>query len=97
MDREHLRSFASRDWRAIEQSKRAHQVRTFQQGGAAATIRAARDLFAHARSLDASWPPMREREADLRHHVEQKHLLDRLAAFRSHLPSERSLDGDRSR
>jgi hypothetical protein len=80
MNREHLRAFANRDWNKIEQSKRAHQARIFQQGGAAATVRLARELFAHARAIDPAWPSQREREADLAHQVELKRLLDRAGA-----------------
>jgi hypothetical protein len=75
MDREHVRSFANRDWRAIARAKREHQVRLFREHGPAATLRIARDLYAHARAVDPDWPSAREREADLAHHVELKRLL----------------------
>lgn len=97
MDREHVKTFANRDWRAIAQSKRAHQVRLFQQHGAAATIGAARDLFAHARALDPNWPPAREREADLRHHVELKQAFDRVAQLRAQVSPGTARNGERGR
>lgn len=96
MDREHLRSFANRDWRAIAQAKREHQVRLFREHGAAATIGAARDLSAHALALDPNWPPAREREADLQHHVALKRALDRAAQARAQTPSAAAPD-DRHR
>jgi len=97
MDREHLRAFANRDWRAHARSKRDHQVRLFQQHGAVATIRAARDLFAHALALDPNWPPAREREADLRHHVVLKQTLDRVAQLRAQASPKTVRNGDRGR
>jgi hypothetical protein len=75
MDREHVRAFANRDWRAIARAKREHQVRLFREHGPSATLRIARALFAHARAVDPGWPSVREREADLAHHVELKRLL----------------------
>jgi hypothetical protein len=89
MDREQLRAFASRDWDAIAREKRAHQARLFVEHGAAATVRAARELFAHARALDPEWPSVREREADLAALVDLKRLLERAA-----LSSKRRVDGD---
>ncbi|MFL5393074.1 MAG: hypothetical protein ACJ79G_09585 [Myxococcales bacterium] len=70
MDAGHLRAFANRDWRAIARAKREHQVRLFREQGAAAMVRIARELFAHARAVNPDWPSEREREADLAHHVE---------------------------
>lgn len=78
MDREHLRAYALRDWKAIARAKRDHQVRLFREQGAAAMVRAARELFAHARAVNPDWPPAREREADLAHHVELKRALSRV-------------------
>lgn len=75
MDADQLRAFASRDWRAIARAKRDHQVRLFREQGPAATVRIARELFAHARALNPGWPSAREREADLAHHVELKRAL----------------------
>jgi hypothetical protein len=75
MNRDDLRSFANRDWRAIARAKREHQVRLFREQGPAATVRIGRELFAHARAVDAAWPSAREREADLAHHVELKRAL----------------------
>ncbi|MFL5428389.1 MAG: hypothetical protein ACJ79M_02110 [Myxococcales bacterium] len=75
MDAGHLRAFANRDWRAIARAKREHQVRLFREQGAAAMVRIARELFAHARAVNPDWPSEREREADLAHHVELKRAL----------------------
>lgn len=80
MDRDDLRAFVNRDWDAIARSKRERLVRLFREHGSAATIRGARELFAHAKALDPSWPPSREREADLAHHVALKRALDRASA-----------------
>jgi len=75
MNREQLRSFANRDWRAIARAKREHHVRLFLEQGPAAMVRIARELFAHARAVDPAWPSARERKADLAHHVELKRSL----------------------
>jgi hypothetical protein len=59
MDREHVRSFANRDWGAIARAKREHQTRLFREHGPAATLRIAREhireiLGALERALDRS-------------------------------------------
>jgi hypothetical protein len=78
MDREQLRAFAGRDWRAIARAKREHQAALFREQGPAAMVRAARDLFVRARAANPAWPSAREREADLLHHFELHRSLARV-------------------
>jgi len=75
MDREDIRAFANRDWRAIARAKREHQARLFRERGPLAMVQIARDLFAHARKVDPDWPSASERKADLDHHVALKRAL----------------------
>ena len=82
MDPEDLRAFARRDWRAVASAKRAHAARIFRESGAGPLLRAARELFAHARAVDPAWPGARERTADLAFHVHIKGSLEQAARVR---------------
>jgi len=82
MNPDDLRAFAARDWNALAAAKRAHAAQVFRREGAAPLLRAARELFEHARAVNPAWPSARDRAADLAHHVELKRLLARAADVR---------------
>ena len=79
MEREHLEAFIHRDRTAVERLKRDHWIEQYRRHGGLATMRAAHQLYEHARRLRPDFPGQREMEIDLAHHVELKRRLDRTA------------------
>jgi hypothetical protein len=74
-----VRAFAVRDRTSIERLKREHWVEQRKRAGAQATLQIAHALYEHARLVQPLFPDASMREADLRDHVAQKQLLDRVA------------------
>jgi hypothetical protein len=79
VERDQLRAFAQRDWRAVEAGKRQHWAREFAARGPSATLEASAALWRHMRAIRPDWPTDDERKADLAHHVAFKRALDRAA------------------
>jgi hypothetical protein len=75
MDRDAIRAFALRDRAEVAAAKE----NWWAGRGRAVALRAARALWAHARSVRPDWPTARDRAADLAHHVALKERLDRAA------------------
>jgi hypothetical protein len=79
MDREAVRAFARRDWKAIEQAKRRHWAQRFREAGSAATFSAGQALRDLACRVRPDWPTSRDRAGDLAHHLDLKRDLERAA------------------
>jgi len=78
MDRDAIRAFVTRDRRAVEALKRAYHAARHRADGTAG-VAAASALWQHVRRVRPDWPTERDRAADLAHHIELKHLLERAA------------------
>jgi hypothetical protein len=76
VDREGLRAFAERDWEAVEASKGAYHARRHRENRDAA-FALGQALWQHARRMRPERPDVRERDADLAHHVKVKQALER--------------------
>ena len=67
------------DWAALRAADRDYWVAEFARAGPATSLRASVALWRHMRAVRPEWPTTAEREADLRHHIEIKRLLARVA------------------
>jgi hypothetical protein len=76
VDREAVRSFALRDWTAVENAKRDYWAERLREDGTGALLNAAESLRRLVRSVRPDWPTPSERRADLRHHIRLKRRLD---------------------
>ena len=72
-----VRSFARRDWEAVERSKRGHWARVWREQGPAAAWAACTDLWERLRTTSPRWPDDAQRAEDLDHHVEVARKLAR--------------------
>jgi hypothetical protein len=79
MDREAVRTYARRDWAAVQRLRLRERGEKFRKEGPSGMIRASRALWSFVRAARRNWPSARERTEDLAHHVELKRRLDRAA------------------
>lgn len=79
LDPRDLAAYMGRDWERVRASKKAHWAADARAGGAVAGLRVSEALWAHARSVDPSWPDEAQRRADLEHHIHFASLLRRVA------------------
>lgn len=76
MDRDAVRNFALRDWRAVEDAKRDYWAERLRREGTETLVAVAEDLRRLVRSVRPEWPTPADRRADLRHHVRLKRRLE---------------------
>jgi hypothetical protein len=77
--RDNIRSYAHREWSALEELKRAHWAERFRVEGPDATWNAGQALRKWAEAQLPGWPAPAAREEDLATHIRVKALLDRAA------------------
>jgi hypothetical protein len=74
-----IRSFLERDRASVEALKRRYWAERYRAVGPAVTLAAAHDLHAHLRATRPDYPGVRQRAADLEHHLELRRKLDQVA------------------
>jgi hypothetical protein len=79
LDRAALLVFRDRRWDLVRDAKDAHWAEQTRKQGPRAGLEASAALWAHARTVDPSWPSEQERREDFEHHLKLAAKLRRIA------------------
>jgi hypothetical protein len=79
LERQDIVRFARRDWPRVRAAKEQHWAELARRRGPRQGLQVSEALWAHAKSVDPSWPSERERQTDLEHHLRFASRLRRLA------------------